>query len=58
MSNAASWSVAETFVLSVVNVLAFVIAVGLVAWLDVKLTARKLFRDIDRELGIGGRSSR
>jgi hypothetical protein len=53
MSNASSWTMAEGFVLLVGYVLAFVVAVGLVAWLDRKLSSRKLFREIYRELGIG-----
>jgi hypothetical protein len=32
-----------------------VIAVKLVAWIDTKLSSRRLFRDIYRELGIGKR---
>ena len=53
MSNATSWSTAESFVLLFGYVLAFVIAVGLVSWVDRKLSSRKLFREIYRELGIG-----
>jgi len=53
MSNATSWSMAESFVLLFGHVLAFVIAVGLVAWVDRKLSSRRLFREIYRELGIG-----
>ncbi|HEY3214147.1 MAG TPA: hypothetical protein VGL16_13180 [Actinomycetota bacterium] len=53
MSNATSWSMAESFVLLFGYVLAFVIAVGLVSWVDRKLSSRKLFREIYRELGIG-----
>jgi hypothetical protein len=34
-------------------VVAFAIAVGLVAWADNKLSSRRLFREIYRELGIG-----
>jgi uncharacterized Tic20 family protein len=53
ISNATSWSTAESFVLLFGYVLAFVIAVGLVVWVDRKLSSRKLFREIYRELGIG-----
>ena len=53
MSNATSWSMAESFILLVGYVLAFAIAVGLVAWVDRKLSSRRLFREIYRELGIG-----
>jgi hypothetical protein len=53
MSNATSWSMAESFVLLLGYVLAFAIAVPFVAWVDRKLSLRRLFREIDRELGIG-----
>ena len=53
MSNATSWSTAESFVLLFGYVLAFVLAAWFVAWVDRKLTSRKLFREIHRELGIG-----
>jgi hypothetical protein len=53
MSNATSWSMAESFVLLLGYVLAFAIAVGLVSWVDRKLSSRRLFREIYRELGIG-----
>ncbi len=53
MSNATSWSMAGSFLLLLGYVLAFVIAVGLVAWVDNKLSSRRLFREIYRELGIG-----
>ena len=53
MSNATSWSMVESFVLLLGYVLAFAIAVGLVAWADSKLSSRRLFREIYRELGIG-----
>lgn len=53
--NHASWSWADTVTLLFVYVAAFVIAVKLVAWIDTKLSARRLFRDIYRELGIGKR---
>jgi hypothetical protein len=44
---------AESFVLLIGYVLAFAIAVGFVAWVDRKLSSRRLFREIYRELGIG-----
>jgi uncharacterized Tic20 family protein len=53
MSKGTSWSMAESFVLLLGYVLAFAIAVGLVAWVDRKLSSRRLFREIYRELGIG-----
>lgn len=53
MSNATSWSMAESFVLLLGYVLAFAIAVPFVAWVDRKLSSRRLFREIYRELGIG-----
>jgi hypothetical protein len=53
MSNATSWSIAGSLVLLLGYVLAFAIAVGLVAWVDNKLSSRRLFREIYRELGIG-----
>ena len=53
MSNGTSWSMAESFVLLLGYVLAFAIAVGLVAWVDRTLSTRRLFREIYRELGIG-----
>ena len=53
MSNGTSWSMAESFVLLLGYVLAFAIAVGLVAWVDRTLSSRRLFREIYRELGIG-----
>lgn len=58
MSNATSWSMAESFVLLLGYVLSFAIAVGLVAWMDSKLSSRRLFREIYRELGIGRDPSR
>jgi len=57
-ANATSWSLADSFVMLLVYVLAFAIAVGLVAWVDRKLSSRRLFREIYRELGIGGRPPR
>jgi hypothetical protein len=53
MSNATSWSMAESFLLLLVYVLSFAIAVGLVTWMDSRLSSRRLFREIYRELGIG-----
>jgi hypothetical protein len=53
MSNATSWSIAGSLVLLLGYVVAFAIAVGLVAWADNKLSSRRLFREIYRELGIG-----
>ena len=53
MSNATSWSIAGSLVLLLGYVAAFAIAVGLVAWVDNKLSSRRLFREIYRELGIG-----
>ena len=53
MSNATSWSMAQSFGLLLGYVLAFAIVVGLVAWVDRKLSSRRLFREIYRELGIG-----
>jgi hypothetical protein len=50
-----SWSTVDGFLLLLVYVAAFVIAVTLVAWIDIKLSSRRLFRDIYRELGIGKR---
>ena len=58
MSIARSWSMGETFVLLLGYVMAFAIAVGLVAWVDSKLSSRRLFREIYRELGIGRDPSR
>jgi hypothetical protein len=58
MSNATSWTMAEGFVLLVGYVLAFVVAVWFVAWVDRKLSSRRLFREIYRELGIGRRPPR
>jgi hypothetical protein len=58
MSNATSWTIAESFVLLFGYVLAFVVAVWFVAWVDRKLSSRRLFREIYRELGIGRRPPR
>ena len=51
----ASWSWGSSIMLLLVYVAAFVVAVWIVSWLDVKLSSRQLFRDIYRELGIGKR---
>jgi hypothetical protein len=53
MSNATSWTMAEGFVLLFGYLMAFVVAVWFVAWMDRKLSSRMLFREIYRELGIG-----
>lgn len=53
MSNATSWSIAGSLALLLGYVVASAIAVGLVAWVDSKLSSRRLFREIYRELGIG-----
>jgi uncharacterized membrane protein len=53
MSKATPWTIAEGFVLLFGYVLAFVVAVWFVAWMDRKLSSRRLFREIYRELGIG-----
>jgi len=50
-----SLSTADSFLLLLVYIAAFVVAVKLVAWIDVKLSSWRLFRDIYRELGIGKR---
>ena len=55
LSHAHPWSWTSTFMLLFVYVGAFVLAVWIVSWLDVKLSSRRLFRDIYRELGIGKR---
>jgi hypothetical protein len=44
---------AESFVLLFGYVLAVVVAAWSVAWVDRKLSSRRLFREIYRELGIG-----
>jgi hypothetical protein len=51
----ADWTWGNSLLLLLFYVAAFVIAVKLVAWIDVKMTKRQLFRDIYRELGIGKR---
>jgi hypothetical protein len=53
MSNATSWSIAGSLVLLLGYVVAIAIAVGLVAWVDSRLSSRRLFREIYLELGIG-----
>jgi hypothetical protein len=53
MSDATSWSIAGSLVLLLGYVVAFAIAVGLVAWVDSRLSSRRLFQEIHRELGIG-----
>jgi hypothetical protein len=53
MSTATSWSMAESFVLLFGYVSAVVVAAWFVAWVDRKLSSRRLFREIYRELGIG-----
>lgn len=57
-TNATPWSTAESAVLLAGYVVAFAIAVVVVAWLDRRLSSRRLFREIYRELGIGGRPPR
>jgi hypothetical protein len=52
-TNATSWSFAVTAALMLGYVLAFAIAVVMVAWVDRRLSSRRLFREIYRELGIG-----
>jgi hypothetical protein len=53
MSDATSWSIAGSLVLLLGYVVAFAVAVGLVAWVDSRLSSRRLFREIYRELGVG-----
>jgi hypothetical protein len=53
MSDATSWSIAGSLVLLLGYVVAFAVAVGLVAWVDSRLSSRRLFQEIYRELGIG-----
>ena len=53
MSTATSWSMAESFVLLFGYVFAVLVAAWFVAWVDRKLSSRRLFREIYRELGIG-----
>jgi hypothetical protein len=54
-TNATPWSVMEGAVLLAVYVLAFAIAAVVVAWIDRRLSSRRLFREIYRELGVGRR---
>ena len=54
-TNATPWSTAESAVLLGVYLVAFVVAVVVVAWVDRKLSSRRLFREIYRELGVGRR---
>ena len=54
-TNATPWSVAEGALLLVVYVVAFAAAVVVVAWVDRRLSSRRLFREIYRELGVGRR---
>lgn len=54
-TGATSWSFAVSAVLLLGYLLAFAIAVAFVAWIDHKLSSRRLFRDIYRELGVGRR---
>jgi hypothetical protein len=58
MSDATSWSMAGSLIMLLGYVLAFAIAVVLVAWVDNKLSSRRLFREIYRELGVGRGPSR
>jgi hypothetical protein len=57
-TNATSWSFAVTAALMLGYAAAIAIAVVLVVWLDRRLSSRRLFREIYRELGIGGRPPR
>ena len=57
-TNATSSSFAVTAALMLGYVVAFAIAVVVVAWVDRRLSSRRLFREIYRELGIGGRPPR
>jgi hypothetical protein len=54
-TNATSWSFAMTAALMLGYVVVFAIAVVLVAWVDRRLSSRRLFREIYRELGVGRR---
>ena len=54
-TNATRWSVAVGALLLVVYVVAFATAVVVVAWVDRRLSSRRLFREIYRELGVGRR---
>jgi hypothetical protein len=53
-TSATSWSFALSVVLLLGYVLAFAVAVAFVAWLDHRLSSRRLIREIYRELGVGG----
>ena len=53
MLNDPSWSVADAFLLLLAYVATFLIAVRLVAWVDVKLNTHRLLREIYRQLAIG-----
>jgi hypothetical protein len=57
-TNATSWNFAVSAVLLLGYVVSFAIAVVVVAWLDRRLSSRRLFREIYRELGVGGRPPR
>jgi hypothetical protein len=50
--------VADALLLLLAYVAAFLIAVRLVAWVDVKLNSHRLLREIYRQLGIGKRPPR
>ena len=54
-TNATPWGTAQSAVLLGVYLVSFVVAVVLVAWIDRKLSSRRLFREIYRELGVGRR---
>ena len=54
-TSATSWSYAVTAALMLGYVVAFAIAVVVVAWVDRRLSSRRLFREIYRELGVGRR---
>jgi hypothetical protein len=58
MLNDPSWTVADAFLLLLAYVAAFLIAVRLVVWVDVKLNSYRLLREIYRQLGIGKRPPR
>lgn len=58
MLNDPSWSMADAFRLLLVYLAAFLIAVRLVTWVDVKLSSHRLLREIYRQLGIGKRPPR
>jgi hypothetical protein len=54
-TNATSWSFAVTAALLLGYVVVFAIAVVMVAWVDRRLSSRRLFLEIYRELGVGRR---